>query len=254
MRAIPHHARNHRNGLRRIPLNQGAGVLYRRCFRSHAQSSQLVWAGAARCHNRATLPPSLSLLLRCAPVAVRCVQRLFVRAMEDAGVSLLPRSPSGLFWRALSLPYRSSEGAPETAAVAGPLAASSLALGRPSRASLDALGPSCSLGAPAQAQSRHARSSSEDGESLVLAAPQEACADADVVAQPHAQRPPRPPSAQRRPLNARGAEAALRSTNPIRKARPHRLRKDFHRLASRVLTLTPHSRSSPGGGRNRRRA
>jgi hypothetical protein len=141
------------------------------------------------------------------------------------------RSESSLFWRALALPYRggvaprsrdAAPAAPET----GALAAASQALGRP-RSSLDALGPSCSLGAeqPQQRLSDGRESSGSEGgggdgggggeKSAVLHSAggqgqqlHGAALNGAVYGKQRAMR-----------LNARGSAAALRSSNPIRKVR-----------------------------------
>ena len=146
----------------------------------------------------------------------------------------LRRSDSSLFWRALALPYRggvaprsrdAAPAAPETAAAAA--AAASQALGRP-RTSLDALGPSCSLGAetPQQRLSDGRESSGSEagggdaglgGENGAVvqsggAGRQQHSGAALSGAADGKQRPMR--------LNAHGSAAALRSSNPIRKVRP----------------------------------
>ena len=155
-------------------------------------------------------------------------------AAHEAG---LRRSESSLFWRALALPYRggvaprSRDAAPaalETAAAAA--AAASQALGRP-RSSLDALGPSCSLGAETPQQrlsdGRESSGSEAGGGDTGLGGENGGVVQSGGGAerQHHngaalngaadgKQRPMR--------LNARGSAAALRSSNPIRKVRLRR--------------------------------
>jgi len=165
-----------------------------------------------------------------------------IQSVDDAVFTTksMRRSDSTLFWRALALPYRGGvatcRGDADVDAGAQPglpvTAASDLALGR-SRPSLDALGPSCSLGAEApQPRASEGRSSDEAGaERQSNEEVQGSCGEDRIdAAVPLGSAPsthiPPAPSAQssgthksRPRINARGAVAALRSSNPIRKVR-----------------------------------
>ena len=127
------------------------------------------------------------------------------------------------FWRALT-PWRGGGGG------GGGGLGGGCEESRPSRPSLDDLGPSCSLGAPARddTPSPHRGDSSgeESAEPCFDAAGARDAAPPASQPTPQPQEPPLPPERDARPrrkrslaINARGAEAALRSTNPIRKVR-----------------------------------
>lgn len=130
------------------------------------------------------------------------------------------------FWRALT-PWSLRLGG------GGP---ASLDEERPPRPSLDDLGPSCSLGAPAPEgpPSPHRSDGGSGGDEAVegCCVPAEAASlpkppPLELAAPSTLLPPPVPPERDARPrrkraplaINARGSEAALRSTNPIRKAR-----------------------------------
>jgi hypothetical protein len=177
----------------------------------------------------------------------------------------LKRSSSmSSFWRALALPWRGGGGASGgSGGGSDGRSGGVVGSGRPPRASLDELGPSCGLGAALRSNTPSPRA--EEGGSVADLEALSASArssDSDAAPDPDdgvrrapatsaaALPPPVPPGADARPrrkraplaLNARGSEAALRSTNPIRKARP-RARAHAKRRRQPVLSRATRARA-----------
>ncbi len=191
-----------------------------------------------------------------------------LRAAAGAMAELKRSGSMSAFWRALALPlWRGGGGG---GAGGGGARGDGGGSGRAPRGSLDELGPSCSLGAEAAwPDTPSPRSGSSGDEAPAECGPEAAAAECCSGAAHAAVLPPVPPLADARPrrggkrppvvLNARGSEAALRSTNPIRKARWRRggrarVLSHAERRAPRPRApphASPHAPRAPppGGGR-----